>query len=242
MPCSRHFEYSLSGHLPPTSSTSSRIASTRSILLKERGKPNPIANLCASYSKPSHATTNRNCQPPLVPAHAGIFENEVADLLAKRGADGITSGCPPTNTDIQKTKAMCADIMAGKAPSLPPRADGKPRKPSAPCPSQGPGKPNPPSPPPSVRTSSRTRTSQRLFAGVDYSMWAPPRKKPKVQNKPSEIQVWLCPHGSDFDSFIDLPPPCWPRKLTPRTMLRKINLIRSLLLFCLVRGLEVISS
>ena len=67
----------------------------RSILLKERGKSNPIANLCASYSKPSHATTNRNCQPPLVPAHAGIFENEVADLLTKRGA-GRKGTFPPT--------------------------------------------------------------------------------------------------------------------------------------------------
>ena len=44
-------------------------------------------------------------------------------------------------------------------------------------------------------------------------MWAPPRKKPKVQNEPNEIQVWLCPHGSDFDSFIDLPPLCCAQEI-----------------------------
>lgn len=35
-----------------------------------------------------------------VPAHAGVFDNDVADFLAKRGAKGCTSTSAPTEEEL----------------------------------------------------------------------------------------------------------------------------------------------
>ena len=41
-----------------------------------------------------------------VPAHCNIFENELADLLAKRGADGVTSSSLP---DLSRLNMLLHD-------------------------------------------------------------------------------------------------------------------------------------
>ena len=124
-----------------------------------------------------------------VPGHADIPGNETADVLAKRGAKGVTSNKP-----IDKTSPL----------------PDRPRPPQPEC-------KRPPDPPiqapqlclPAQRRSTRTRSNSRqMVRGVDFSL-AHARKKKKPQAQPSSPPV-KCLHGkvydySDLNATIDLP-------------------------------------
>ena len=124
-----------------------------------------------------------------VPGHADIPGNETADVLAKRGAKGVTSNKP-----IDKTSPL----------------PDRPRPPQ-------PERKRPPDPPiqapqlclPAQRRSTRTRSNSRqMVRGVDFSL-AHARKKKKPQAQPSSPPV-KCLHGkvydySDLNATIDLP-------------------------------------
>ena len=42
-----------------------------------------------------------------VPGHAGVFENEISDVLAKRGAEGITSNVSLLPEQLTKLRDEC---------------------------------------------------------------------------------------------------------------------------------------
>ena len=52
-----------------------------------------------------------------VPAHAGIFFNDVADLLAKRGADGISSSAQPDAASLLRLRQGGYDAQPDEPPS-----------------------------------------------------------------------------------------------------------------------------
>ena len=93
-----------------------------------------------------------------VPGHAKIPEQEITDLLAKRGAKGSTSSTPPTALEI-------AAHAAPEAHRPPPRP-GAERKLSLSLSSQA-QQPGPP-----ARRSARhlSRANRLSFNGVDYSL------------------------------------------------------------------------
>jgi ribonuclease HI len=52
-----------------------------------------------------------------VPGHAGIFENDLSDFLAKRGAEGVTGPAPPSEADLTKIRCECAVSQPTNSPS-----------------------------------------------------------------------------------------------------------------------------
>ena len=96
-----------------------------------------------------------------VPGHANIPENEMVDLLAKRGAAGCTSSLAPSDADIARHRENMHPSEAAALPSAPQRA---PTQPGASV--------IPPVRPPRRRSSRlRKRTNcASSHEGVDYSM------------------------------------------------------------------------
>ena len=140
-----------------------------------------------------------------VPGHADIPGNETADILAKRGAKGVTSDRP---------------IKANSFPDLPPPPPPERKRPRDP-PLQTPQLVLP-----TRRRSMRTRKDcKQLVRGVDFSM-AHASKQKKPDSKLLDPPV-KCPHGSvydysDLNSMIDLPSAglrCTPCRIAARNQI-----------------------
>jgi len=89
-----------------------------------------------------------------VPAHVGIYPNELADYLAKAGAHGTTSTDPPPNHVLDLLKR--GDVFHWDPPDTPSRALV--------------AQPTPTRLPVTIRRSSRVPVPRRgLFDGINYS-------------------------------------------------------------------------